>query len=214
MKHQGGNAINGRRITMGYRHYLYLVDKVLLDKIHHITKDKFYKWGVEVGLVDIDDEEPYLPLYKIGEDFFAFGKYYENTNEIQQNGKPFFKDKELLDRYEEYEPYIVGKETVLNAIEYQKSQIIKLYEDMLLRTDEERLEEDFNERTKEKMYEQHLRSMYSEWKNGFNRVFVINLDETNLTITTSCKYEYSIFELVRLYKATDWEKYGLIFMGW
>ena len=85
---------------------------------------------------------------------------------------------------------------------------------MLFRTDEERLEEDFNERTKEKMYEQHLRSMYSEWKNGFNRVFAINLDETNLTITTSCKYEYSIFELVRLYKATDWEKYGLIFMGW
>jgi hypothetical protein len=199
---------------MGYRHYLYKVDKGLLNKIHHMEKDTFFKWGVDNGLVDDDDEEPYLPLYKIGEELFGFGKYYENANEIQMNGRPLFADKELSERYEEYEPFIVGKEAVLNAIEHQKSLIVQMYENMLLRTDEERLEEDFDERTKEQIYEQHLKSMYIEWKNGFNKVFAINLDSSNPVITTSWKYEYSIFELVRLYKVTDWDKYGLIFMGW
>jgi hypothetical protein len=198
---------------MGYRHYFYLIEKDLLNKIHHIEKDAFYKWGTDIGLVDPDDEH-YLPLYKIGKEFFGFGKYYENANELQQYGKPLFKNKELSDRYEEYKPFIVGKEAVLNAIEWQKNQIIKVYENMLLRTDKERLEEDFDDRTKEQMYEQHLKSMYSDWKNGFNHVFAINLDESNPVITTSWKYEYSIFELVRCYKATDWEKYGLLFMGW
>lgn len=199
---------------MGYRHYFYKVENELLDNIHHLTKDEFYKWGIEIGLLDPDDDEPYVPLYKIGEEFFGFGKYYENASEIQQNGKPLFADKELSERYEEYEPFIVGKEAVLNAIEHQKGLIINMYEGMLLRTDSERLEEDFDERTKEKMYEQHLKSMYSEWKNGFNTVMAINLDESKPAITTSWKYEYSIFELVRLYKSTDWDKYSLLFMGW
>lgn len=199
---------------MGYRHYLYKVEKDLLDKLNGITMEKFYKWGSDNNLIDRDDEEPYLPLYEIGEEFFGFGKYYENANEIQENGKPLFTDVELAKRYEEYEPFIVGKDAVLNAIEHQKGLIIKMYESMLLRSDEERLEEDFDERTKEQMYEQHLKSMYHEWKNGFNKVFAINLDESHPVITTSWKYEYSIFELVRLYKVTDWDKYSLIFMGW
>lgn len=199
---------------MGYRHYFYKVENSLIETLHHIHKDAFYKWGADIGLVDLDDEEPYLPLYKIGEEFFSFGKYYENADEIQQNGKPLFADSKLSERYEEYEPFIVGKEAVLNAIEYQKGLIIKMYENMLLRTDEVRLEEDYDERSKEKMYEEHLNSMYREWKNGFDKVIAINLDESNPAITTSWKYEYSIFELVRLYKTTDWERYSLIFLGW
>lgn len=42
----------------------------------------------------------------------------------------------------------------------------------------------------------------------------INLDEDSDCITHSWLYEYSIFELVRLYKTFDWENNDLVLMGW
>lgn len=200
---------------MSYRHYFYKIDKDTLEKIHNFTKEEFQKWALEKRITD-SENDPYIPIYKIGKNFHEFGKYYENTKEIQEKGMPLFKNKELSDMYEEYEPFIVGKEAVLNAIEFQKNLIIRYYENMLYLTDEERFEKNLDERTKEKMYQQHIESMYKEWKNTFmkNGCFAIDLNESNEAITTSWKYEYSIFELVRLYKSTDWEKYGLIFMGW
>lgn len=208
------------RRKMGYSHRLYLIEKEKIDRIHHFAKDEFYQWGLENDLVElneeIEDEEPYLPLYRIGEEFFDFGKYYDNVKDIHKNGKPLFQDEELYDSYEHYQPHIVSKEAVLNAIEFQKGLIVKMYEDMLFKTDEERMLKDYDDRTKEEMYRQHIQSMYSEWKSKFmkNGCFAINLDDRTPSITTSWKYEYSIFELVRLYKYTDWEKYDLLFMGW
>lgn len=201
---------------MGYRHYFYKVDKDTLNKINSFSYDEFFKWGSENNLVDIDDEDPYLPLYKIGEKFFEFGKYYENCDGIFESGNSLFQDEKLQDRYEEYVPYIVGKEAVLSAIEHQTKLIIEYYENMLNLTDEERYERHFDRRSKEDMFKNHIESMYHEWKNPYFKgmISAIDVNESNHAITTSWKYEYSIFELVRLYKSTDWEKYGLIFMGW
>lgn len=56
---------------------------------------------------------------------------------------------------------------------------------------------------------EHIRSMRTEWtcltpynlKNGDN-------------ITTSWKYEYAIFELVRIYKSFDWKRNVMIYYGY
>lgn len=203
---------------MGYRYYFYKVENELLNNISNMSKEEFFNWGMSVDLVEEDlveetaEKEFYLPLYKIGETFFELGSHYNNVEEIQKMGKSFFEDQKLIKKYKHNQPYIVGKEAVLRVIEFQKQLIIKLYEDMLFKSDEERLE-DLDTRTKEQMYKGHLIDMYSEWKNEFN-ISAINLNENTPKITTSWKYEYSIFELVRLYKTTDWNKYGLLFMGW
>lgn len=197
---------------MGYRHEFRLVENNLLIKIHSFTKEELLQWGKEENLFDspIDD---LLNLHKIGKPFYDFGKYYENVGSIQNLGIPLFSDERLLEDYSDYNPFIVGKEGLLNAIEHYQDKIIKMYENLLFKTDEERLEEDFDERTREQVFEDHLQSMYKEWKGPFG-VRAINVNEKNSAITTSWKYEYAIFELVRLYKSTDWNKYGLLFFGW
>lgn len=45
------------------------------------------------------------------------------------------------------------------------------------------------------------------------RLTPYNLDEGD-EITTSWKYEYSIFELVRIYKTFDWKNNVMIYYGY
>ena len=42
---------------------------------------------------------------------------------------------------------------------------------------------------------------------------VIDLDESHERLSKSWQYEHNIFDLVRLYKSIDWDKYTLIFLG-
>ena len=56
----------------------------------------------------------------------------------------------------------------------------------------------------------HIRDIISEWE----YLTPYELDDDKLTCCTSWKYEYSIFELVRLYKSFDWENNVLVFYGW
>ena len=42
----------------------------------------------------------------------------------------------------------------------------------------------------------------------------IDLDESRERITGDWSYEYTIFELVRLYKIFDWENDELVLVGW
>lgn len=198
---------------MGHRYYFYLVEKDTLEEIHNMNKGEFYSWRARENILD-EADGPHISLYNIGRSFFELGSEYDNTEGIQKNSKPLFKDKYLSERYEHYEPFIAGKEALLNVINHQVDIIVKYYENMLHETDKEHLLEKFDETSKEKVYEQHLKSMYSEWKNRSNKIWAIDLSEGSPVITTSWKYEYSIFELVRLYKTTDWNKYGLLFMGW
>lgn len=41
-----------------------------------------------------------------------------------------------------------------------------------------------------------------------------NLDDGKDEVTSSWKYEYSIFELVRIYKSFDWENNVMIHYGY
>jgi len=198
---------------MGYRNYLYIMEKDELEKIHHMTQQEFYAYADQRGLAEYyGDEEPYVPLHQLGKEFFGFGKRYEHYREILNTGKPLFQDEELMEHYKEYVPYSVGKEAVLAAINCQKQDIIRHYEELL-----EPEFYDQEDRNAEKRFRSHIAGMLMEWKNDFlppGACFALNMDEDDPTLTNSWQLEYAIFELVRLYKTTDWEKYGLIFMGW
>lgn len=56
---------------------------------------------------------------------------------------------------------------------------------------------------------EHIRSMRTEWVS----LIPYNLERGN-EITTSWKYEYGIFELVRIYKSFDWKKNVMVWYGW
>jgi hypothetical protein len=55
----------------------------------------------------------------------------------------------------------------------------------------------------------HVIDMSSEW----NRLTPYNLDSED-AITKSWKYEYEIFELVRIYKSFDWKRNVMCYYGY
>lgn len=202
---------------MGYRHYFYKVEKEVLEKLHTFTETEFEEWQKQHKNVTSYGD---VPLYKIGEVFFEFGKYYENAGSIMEQGKPLFEDKELTDIHQEKMPHIVGQEAVLDAIQYFRSLIIKYHEDLLGITADEDMsfERRYDDLTDEERYKRDIESRYEEWTTNLfmkgDHCTALNLDTTDDALTHSWKYEYAIFDLVRLYKQTDWDRYGLLFMGW
>ena len=73
---------------MGYRQYFYEVDKSIVEGIRKCkTEEELYdfciKNGIKCDKYEYDGEvEYYLPVYKLGKEIFEFGKYYENSDEI------------------------------------------------------------------------------------------------------------------------------------
>lgn len=203
---------------MGYRQYFYKLEKEKVNEIQDLTEESFTKWVKENKDVEYDlDELGIYPLYNLGEEFFGFGKYYENALEVQRLGEPLFRDLNLQKQYEEEEPFIVGKDALLNVIEFQRKLIVKYYTRILNPTEEDLESIYYIGKTSEDKMREHMESMLKEWESNFlpEGVFMAyDLDEDTEEITKSWKYEYSIFELVRLYKYTDWDKYCLLFMGW
>ena len=52
--------------------------------------------------------------------------------------------------------------------------------------------------------------MRFEWCGGWNPFDLTEGD----AITTSWKYEYGIFEMIRIYKSFDWKKNVMIYYGY
>lgn len=201
--------------NLGYRHYFYLVNKKTVSEIKNFNEKQLFDWGLKKGLISSHDtlDDYYLPLYTIGKECFGFGAYFEGAKEIQESGKPLFTDGYLSDIYEEYEPFILGKEGLEIAIEWNRKKVEDYYKFLLTGIRENKLSILDNELIAEER-EQHFKDILSQWESNNGRTFAFNMNINNPTITNSWKYEYAVFELVRLYKTTNWEKYDLLFLGW
>lgn len=204
---------------MGYRHYFYLVDIEECDKVKDMTYAEFVKHLKEntPEAVEQDDEGAWVNFHRAlnQKEIFEFGKlYYEDTDEkIYSHGEPLFSINDTQEYFEDYQPYRMGKDGLLEAIKIYEEKIINYYEDLLkdgavqiLPFGIEVPRDDIKSVGKLK---EHAEDMVRRWKWG-----AINLDEDRDAITTSWLYEHQIFELVRLYKAIDWDKKCLLFYGY
>ena len=63
-----------------------------------------------------------------------------------------------------------------------------------------------------KIYD-HVRNFRNEWIPAYNVDSPYDLENGD-SITTSWKYEYEIFELVRIYKHFDWKKNVMVYYGY
>lgn len=222
---------------MGYRTYIGVMLKKEYNKIKSMTRDQL----IQHYNLNVEEDEGYLGMdvYDFGETLYEFGKYTD-FNPPKGSTKTFFKNKELnkVFTYEnelnivtpEFLEYIIGTyeqrvkdyynkminpflgkrdtmfesenpSTFLNSIKTVYEESNKYIFDFSLITEEEQTA----------LFDiiEHIRTMRTEWtllkpfdlKNG---------DE----ITKSWKYEYSIFELVRIYKSFDWKKNVMIYYGY
>ena len=195
---------------MGYRHYFYIVKKSDVEKCNNIVFDELKRqYGDADGYIDFDKVFPRTEV-------FEFGKlYYEDTAErIYNTGKPLFGDKDCQEYFEDYYPFVVGKEGLLEAIKIYKEKVINAYQSLLGDGQEVQyplgitMTEDISEHDKMKNF---VKSRLL-W---IQKYHFEDIDETNkYKVSKSYIYEHAIFNLIHLLKVIDWDNETILFYGW
>lgn len=195
---------------MGYRHYFYLVKKSDVEKSNNIVFDELKRqYGDADGYIDFDKVFPRTEV-------FEFGKlYYEDTAErIYNTGEPLFGDKDCQEYFEDYYPFVVGKEGLLEAIKIYKEKVINAYQSLLGDGQEVQyplgitMTEDISEHDKMKNF---VKSRLL-W---IQKYHFEDIDETNkYKVSKSYIYEHAIFNLIHLLKVIDWDNETILFYGW
>lgn len=221
---------------MGYRTYIASMPKREYNKIKSLTKQEMYDFYNLKSY--FEGEEPYKGVSEFGEELYEFGKYTD-FEPPKKSMKHFFKKKCLQERYEENDFYTVTKEFLEYVIEHYKKKISDYYDSMLspfynlnnniltpgspseflksIKVEygvKNKYEFDFSKISYEEQESlfniiEHVRSMRTEWA----CLTPYNLENGD-AITTSWKYEYTIFELVRIYKSFDWKRNIMIYYGY
>lgn len=199
---------------MGYRHYFYLIDKSEAEKVRDFSYEEFFNYSeehypeaIEKDVYEDGEVEIYLhfPRTLSQELLYEFGKLYCDTDErIYSKGEPLFRNKETQKYYEEYEPFIMGKEGMLEAIECYRDKIKSYYEKLMKVCKGEEVDEFFRDTP-----EKHIRGKLLGWN-------LKDTVDTNLEhgfLTNSWEYEHAIFNLLFLLKTIDWDKKALLFYG-
>lgn len=185
---------------MGYRNYIGSISKREYNKIKKLPKEEFYK------LRGVDPEDDYIGPYNIVKDIYEFGKYCDFP--LKGLTKKFFTDKAFHDDMNnDGELVLVDKRFMEMVIKHYHEKIKAYYADMLDGIDMD----DKTTWTPEKFTKlfQHVRSMSIEWR----QLTPYDLENGD-SVTTSWKYEYELFELVRIYKSFDWKKNVMAYYGY
>lgn len=226
---------------MGYRTYIASMQKKDYNKIKSMTKDQLIE-HYKIERDDYEIEEGYIGMgvYDFGTALYEFGKYTD-FEPPKGSLKTFFKNKELNKYYtEDHDFNIVTPEFLAYIIDSYKQRVADYYNDMMnpfFGTPVERFDRDkptdflnsvdveynypnnkykfdFSKITQEEQNSlwkiiDHVRTMRTEW---------VHMTPYDLTsgdeATTSWKYEYVIFELVRIYKTFNWKKNVMIYYGY
>jgi hypothetical protein len=222
---------------MGYRTYIGFIPKREYNKIKSLTIEQLNNY---YNIVSDEDGLEHKSVYEIVEQLYNFGKYTD-FQPPKTSYKSFFKKKCTKLAYKEYDFEVITKEYLAYLIDYYSNKVKGYYSEMLepflnekdkvksslFENATHRYNKDydreiignFNNLTEDenvqimKMFE-HIKLMSYEW----NHPWFPDKKPYDLTngdkITTSDKYEYAVFELVRIYKSFDWKRNQLVFYGW
>lgn len=212
---------------MGYRNYIGVMPKREYNKIKSLTIDEVYNFYDKS-----DEDDKYIGVYDFGVELHEFGKYVD-FDPPKCSIKTFFKKKPTeLNWNEDGELKVVTKEFLAYIIESYRVRISNYYNEMvkplLISSDRNGFYDsvkvnygsvvnytfDFSLITKEEqtmiyLMIEHVRSMRIEW----SHLTPFELDDKS-EICTSYKYEYIIFELVRIYKTFDWKRNVMYYYGY
>lgn len=213
---------------MGYRNYFAIIEKDKADNILNASKEEQIQFIVD----GIRNEYKNNPQYaedevaeylEIGEVDYWRMKNYIGLQEIHECGKYFdSKTTELIK--EECRDYsdddtefcIIQPKALLVCAEHYKQNSIKWWRNIITSinmTDEE-IKEDWENypegrpNIKERL-EWHVRDLEGKYIDVFNTDI-----NDKFHLTTSWTYEYTMFELIHLYKSIDWNKYYLVWLGY
>lgn len=212
---------------MGYRNYFFSVKKSLIKELQECKNieevyELYKRYGFLANMENISEEETYYycPLRSLPKQIFEFGKYYEAKENVSKKGAPLFINDNVAEYYKEEDAVYGGEEMILEAIDYLKNQIIKMYENLLNNTfnnEYEKIKYSKIEDKKEAHYQRlllHVKDYLNWWKPEYGNYSAVNLDKNSPSIVTSWLYEHEIFELVKVYKEYNPEEDYILFLGW
>lgn len=200
---------------MGYRHYLYAIPKSQVAEIQACQNASDLTEFAKRHNYPYDEDDGWLPLHKIGEELYELGKYSKIGFELESERPSVFTSDELKEKYADYGFALLTKEDFKAVIEFYRQKIIE-WLNSLLNIDDRICFSD--ELTKEQYQfenlKQEVQDKIDSWSKKYWGICPIDLDEDKERITGDWSYEYAIFELVRVYKAFDWENDNLVLVGW
>jgi hypothetical protein len=203
---------------MGYRHYFYKVKKADVETIKDMDYEQLKKYVTERGGEVVDDEnyvnfDDVISQTRVHE----FGKlYWDNTAErIYDKGTPLFSKKETQDAFDDYSPYIVGKEGLLEAISIYQEKVLNYYKGLLVDGEERQLPLGITLTVEDVKSMDKVLEHLSDKISRISYCGIANIDEDRKwQVTSSWEYEHSIFNLVHILKSIDWQEDTILFYGW
>lgn len=200
---------------MGYRHYLYAVPKKQVAEIRACKTTKDWIDFAKRHDYQYDEDNEWLPPYRVGKKLYELGKHSGIGFKLELERPSMFTSEELKKRYEDDGFALLTKDDFKAVIEAYRQKIVDWFE-RLLNPDKSPIT--FNKLSKEERkrleWEYEIRDKLDSWSGKYCGILPIDLDESRERITGDWSYEYAIFELVRLYKAFDWENDDLVLVGW
>lgn len=200
---------------MGYRHYLYAVPKEQVAEIQACKTANDLTEFAKRHDYPYDKDDGWLSLYKIGKEVYELGKHSEIAFKLESERPSLFTSEELKEKYSDDGFALLTKDDFKAVIEAYRQKIIEWFQNLL---NPDRSPITSNKLSKEERkrleWEYEIRDKIDAWSGKYFGILPVDLDESRERITGDWSYEYAIFELVRVYKAFDWEDDELVLMGW
>lgn len=200
---------------MGYRHYLYAIPKKQIAEIQACKTnsdliDFAKRYGYNVDYDATDSGEGWIPPHDIGTELYELGKHSEIGHELESEKLCVFTSEELKNMYDDYGFALLSKDDFIAIIESYRQNIVSYFQNLL---EPQKYPIIPSKSTIEEQWKYYIEDKLERWQGKWGST-PLNLEENTDRITNSWLYEYSIFELVRLYKTFDWENDNLVLMGW
>lgn len=192
---------------MGYRNYLYIVDKKKLNKARKMSASEL--WELVGGKTELDEDidTPWIGdvLDKLeAEEFMELGKYLDYTNEIQSFLKPLFRNKLVHNDYNcETECMLVKPEILQKIATIFKEKAKNYYKSLL----EEKSPNILDTRPQLERCTEDIRIKLT-WLESLDA-----LPNNKWTISDTWLYEYEMFNILHLMRIFNPKKQALIWIG-
>lgn len=162
--------------------------------------------------IDGDEDNTIMIFRIIQDDIFDFGSC-PLVDEIIANSNRFFTNTFTEDKFEENHIRVCDKRTLRTAIEGIRKLILESY-DRLCSLPDNALRGEIQMRKGAWFKLSEIISEPVAPSVDDTASLPYNMDEDNDRIVDSYLWEYQIFELVKIYKTFDFNKYDLVFLGW
>jgi len=190
---------------MGYRHYLYKVEKNELNKIRNMSNSDLY---IYTNSKEEDNISSPLEIFRCN-CIYNLGEIDNKLYKVLAKSRisEIFSQEEVKEKMEEYDNGILNADGFLEILKLYKEHILNYFNDLLKDGYEESWREDKTSSEKLKAHiEEKIRMITDCNEYDFNL--------KNAQITDSWFFEYALFELIRLYKTIDWDNYYVVYLAY